>query len=50
MTVLIRNYSFEMPYGPDTKLESHRSILLRPKLAGEDGPKLPLIVTRVSAE
>ncbi|KAF8075773.1 cytochrome P450 [Lyophyllum atratum] len=47
LSVLIRSYSFELPDGPGTKIESHRSILLRPKVAGQEGPKVPLIVRRI---
>lgn len=48
--VLIRHFSFELPHGPSTKLESHRSIMMRPKVAGEEGPKVPLIVRRINVE
>jgi len=47
LTVLIRNYMFELPDGPQTKLGSHQSIVIRPKVAGEEGPKVPLIVRRI---
>jgi hypothetical protein len=47
LSVLIRNYTFELPDGPSTKFGSHRSILERPKVAGEDGARVPLIVKRV---
>jgi len=47
LSVLIRNYSFELPEGPATKIESHQSVLPRPKVAGQDGPKVPLKVKRV---
>ncbi|GLB45491.1 putative cytochrome P450 [Lyophyllum shimeji] len=47
LSVLIRNFSFEFPDGPTTKIESHRSVLVRPKVAGQEGPKVPLIVRRV---
>jgi hypothetical protein len=47
LSVLIRNYSFELPGGPTTKIENHQSVLLRPKVAGQDGPKVPLKVKRV---
>lgn len=45
--MLIRNYTFELPDGPETKIEKHRSILPRPKVAGQDGAKVPLRVRRV---
>jgi hypothetical protein len=47
LSVLIRNYTFELPDGPSTKFESHRSLMDRPKVAGQDGPRVPLIVRRV---
>ncbi|KAG5651864.1 hypothetical protein H0H81_007144 [Sphagnurus paluster] len=46
LSVLIRNFTFELPGGPETPIGSHRSILLRPKVAGEEGPKVPLLVQR----
>ncbi|KAF8883120.1 cytochrome P450 [Infundibulicybe gibba] len=33
---------FKLPDGPDTVIEKHRSILPRPKVAGQDGAKSPL--------
>ena len=50
MFVLIRHFSFELPHGPSTKFESHMSLMTRPKVAGEDGPKVPLIVRSISVE
>ncbi|GLB45497.1 putative cytochrome p450 [Lyophyllum shimeji] len=47
LSVLIRNFSFELPDGPSTKIESHRCLMARPKVAGQEGPKVPLMVTRV---
>ncbi|KAG6873596.1 hypothetical protein C0995_013969 [Termitomyces sp. Mi166 len=43
LSVLIRNFSFELPDGPETKIENHRAILARPKVAGQEGAKVPLI-------
>ncbi|KIL62661.1 hypothetical protein M378DRAFT_165494, partial [Amanita muscaria Koide BX008] len=38
--VLVRNFSFELPDGPETKVDLHRaSALPRPKLATESGPQ-----------
>ncbi|PPQ78494.1 hypothetical protein CVT25_011835 [Psilocybe cyanescens] len=45
--ILIRNYTFELPNGPDTQIVRHPSILPRPKVAGEIGAKVPLKVRRV---
>ncbi|KAF6748565.1 cytochrome P450 [Ephemerocybe angulata] len=47
LSVLIRNFSFELPDGVVTKIGSHRGILARPKLEGQNGPKVPLIVKRI---
>lgn len=47
LSVLIRNYTFEFPGGKDTKIDVHRSILPRPKVAGEIGSRVPLTVRRV---
>ncbi|KAF8623174.1 hypothetical protein AX17_007530 [Amanita inopinata Kibby_2008] len=47
LSVLIRNYVFELPAGPATKFGLHPSILQRPKVADETGPKVPLRVMRV---
>ncbi|KAJ7034283.1 cytochrome P450 [Mycena alexandri] len=47
LSVLIRNFVFEFPDGPDTKIEKHVSIVPRPKVAGQNGAKVPLKVTRV---
>ncbi|KAF8878006.1 cytochrome P450 [Gymnopilus junonius] len=47
LSVLIRNYTFELPNGPTTKIESHPAIFRRPKVAGEVEPRLPLRIRRV---
>ena len=47
LSVLVRHFSFELPDGPSTKLDTHRSLTVRPKVEGEEGPKVPLIVRRV---
>ncbi|KAJ7772424.1 cytochrome P450 [Mycena metata] len=47
LSVLIRNFVFEFLDGPDTKIEKHVSIVPRPKVAGQNGAKVPLKVTRV---
>ncbi|KAG5732602.1 Cytochrome P450 4F12 [Termitomyces sp. T112] len=48
LSVLIRNYIFELIDGPETKIEKHRSILPRPKVAGQTGAKVPMKVKRVA--
>ncbi len=45
--VLIKNYSFELPDGPDTKIEYCRGVLPRPRVAGEKGACVPMRVRRV---
>ena len=45
--VLVRNFSFELPHGPGTGLDRHRSFLACPKVAGEEGPSMPLVIRRV---
>ena len=47
LSVLVRHFSFELPDGPSTKLGTHRSLTVRPKVAGEEDAKVPLIVRRV---
>ncbi|KAJ3498395.1 hypothetical protein NLJ89_g10225 [Agrocybe chaxingu] len=47
LSVLVRNYTFRLPDGPDTKIENHRSILPRPKVAGKKGAQVPMKVKRV---
>ncbi|KAJ7712618.1 cytochrome P450 [Mycena metata] len=47
LSVLIRNFVLEFPDVPDTKIEKHVSIVPRPKVAGQNGAKVPLKVTRV---
>ncbi|KAJ7756618.1 cytochrome P450 [Mycena metata] len=47
LSVLSRNFVFEFPDGPETKIENHVSIISRPKVAGENRAKVPLKVTRV---
>ncbi|KAG5634681.1 hypothetical protein H0H81_001121 [Sphagnurus paluster] len=46
LSVLIRNFTFELPGGPETPIGSHRGILPRPKVVGEEGPKVPLLIRR----
>jgi len=47
LSVLIRNYAFELRDGPDTKFEIRRMMLPRPKVSGEEGCRVPLRVRRV---
>lgn len=47
LSVLIKNYVFEMRDGPDTKLGKHLGLSSRPKVEGEKGQELPMIVRKV---
>lgn len=47
LSVLIRNFTFEFPDGPQTKLGIAGGILPRPKILGEEGSRVPLLVRRV---
>ena len=46
LTVLIRNYVFDMRDGPETKVDMVFTILPRPKVSGEDGYAMPMRVRR----
>ncbi|KAG1849950.1 cytochrome P450 [Suillus subalutaceus] len=46
LSVLVKNFVFEMRDGPDTPVEIARGFLLRPRVAGEDGIEVPLRVRR----
>ncbi|KIM79200.1 hypothetical protein PILCRDRAFT_10611 [Piloderma croceum F 1598] len=47
LSVLVRNYTFELRDGPDTEFEMGKTILPRPKVSGEDGCRMPLRIRRV---
>ncbi|KAJ7031179.1 cytochrome P450 [Mycena alexandri] len=47
LSVLVRNFVFEFPDGPTTKIEHHDAIVPRPKVAGQNGAKVPMKVRRV---
>ncbi|KAJ7755153.1 cytochrome P450 [Mycena metata] len=47
LSVLIRNFVFEFPDGPETKIDLHDGIVPRPKVAGQNGAKVPMTVRRV---
>jgi len=47
LSVLVRNFSFELPHGPETKLDPYQSFIKRVKVAGEEGSRVPLVVRRV---
>ncbi|KAJ7824650.1 cytochrome P450 [Mycena leptocephala] len=44
LSVLVRNFTFEFPKGPETVIGRHRNILSRPKVEGEGGYAVPLRV------
>ncbi|KAG6332881.1 hypothetical protein ID866_6206 [Astraeus odoratus] len=46
LSVVAKNFVFEMRDGSDTKVEMVEGILPRPKIAGEEGTKIPLRVRR----
>ena len=46
LSVLIRNFKLEFRDGPETKLGIAGGILPRPKILGEEGSRVPLLVTR----
>ncbi|KAJ7476918.1 cytochrome P450 [Mycena galericulata] len=47
LSVLVRNFTYEFPDGPETKIDTHVTIVPRPKVAGQNGAKVPLRVRRV---
>ncbi|KAJ7600568.1 cytochrome P450 [Mycena floridula] len=47
LVVLIRNYHFEFPNGPETEIGQSRGILWKPKVEGEEGSDVPLLVRRI---
>ncbi|KAK6996796.1 cytochrome P450 [Favolaschia claudopus] len=47
LSVLIRNYVFEFPDGPNTEIETQVALVPRPKVVGQNGAKVPLRVRRV---
>ena len=47
LSVILRNYTFEFPDGPSTKIEWFPGLLQRPKVAGQEGPEVSLIFRRV---
>ncbi|KAJ7089567.1 cytochrome P450 [Mycena epipterygia] len=42
LSVLVCNFTFELPKGPETVIGRHRNILPRPKVEGEVGYEVPL--------
>ncbi|KAM6495403.1 Cytochrome P450 [Amanita muscaria] len=50
LSVLIRNFTFELPSGPDTPIGIHKGVLPRPKLADEAGCVLRMRVRQATGE
>ncbi|KAM6496510.1 Cytochrome P450 [Amanita muscaria] len=48
ISVLIRNFTFELPSGPDSPIGKHKTFLVRPKLADEVGCVLRMRVRQVT--
>ncbi|TFK22475.1 cytochrome P450 [Coprinopsis marcescibilis] len=46
LSVLVRNFEFELPDGPDTPIGVFRAAVARPKVDSETGSRLPLKVRR----
>jgi len=46
LSVLVKNFVFEMRDGPNTPVETARGIFPRPRVVGEDGIGVPLRVRR----
>ena len=46
LSILVKNFVFELRDGPETVIEMARGILPRPKVAGEQGTAVPLRVRR----
>ncbi|KAJ7124501.1 cytochrome P450 [Mycena epipterygia] len=46
LSVLIKNFTFEFPDGPETEIGSHRAIIPRPKVVGQPGANVPMRVRR----
>jgi cytochrome P450 len=47
LSVLIRKYVFDLPNGPETKIGKQAAIILRPKVEGEKGTRVPMKIRRV---
>ncbi|KAJ7071726.1 cytochrome P450 [Mycena belliarum] len=47
LSVLVRNFTFEFPGGPETEIGKHRGIIPRPKVVGQPAANVPMTVRRV---
>ncbi|KAJ7464548.1 cytochrome P450 [Mycena latifolia] len=48
LSVLIRNFTFEFPDGPETEIGTHRALIPRPKVVGQPAANVPLKVRRAN--
>ncbi|KAJ7599667.1 cytochrome P450 [Mycena floridula] len=48
LCIIIRNYKFELPGGPETKIGEWRGILTRPNAEGQVEGRVPMIVRRIN--
>ncbi|KAH7890187.1 cytochrome P450 [Phlebopus sp. FC_14] len=46
LSVLVKNFVFELRDGAETKIEMGRGMLMRPRVVGEEGTRMPLRVRR----
>ncbi|KAJ7015768.1 cytochrome P450 [Mycena alexandri] len=46
LSVLIKNFTFEFPGGPETEIGIHRALIPRPKVVGQPGANVPMRVRR----
>ncbi|KAF7342549.1 Cytochrome P450 4F12 [Mycena sanguinolenta] len=46
LSVLIKNFTFEFPDGPETEIARHRGLVPRPKVVGQLGAQVPMRVRR----
>ncbi|KAF8521878.1 cytochrome P450 [Hysterangium stoloniferum] len=47
LATLIRHYEFRLPDGPETKVEKVMGFFYRPRVAGEEGSRVPILVKRL---
>ena len=48
LSVLVRNFAFELRDGPETKIKTKVAIMSRPTIEGEEGTQFPLRVRRLA--
>ncbi|KLO13829.1 cytochrome P450 [Schizopora paradoxa] len=49
VAILVRNFTFEMRDGPNTKMQNVINLFARPKVVGEEGYAMPLRIRRFEA-